>query len=532
MQQKRTAQALASQREQTKRMTDSLTNSFLSFNSSESTGSQHPNSANKSSHRSNIGTDEDENVLRLVSSTPSPNREATHLRQKNKNSDDHNDGKQSNSKLTVQTSAVIKSASSGTKKLISPAEESRDSPATTATTTATSPTSDLEEDEAVVHTIPLTSSSQDLGPDDENNDPTKDKNTQKLPVVYSTPKKSERPKSSSFQIENGDGFDDAVTGKVELFPISASPKVFNNKARGNKSYDEGFPSDTIERDNQGKYETPKPKLNLMNSIHAFEQSFSIDFPDSFTPKEGNSDASSPASGSGQKIYNPFFATPEKPTSESSKMPQTEYRTPSKNGNDVPSMFDNNDKDFRPTRPEKTIPSPARARYERALGPRIVSSTQSKQPIGNEVEKSVSSGGNNTGVIYRRMQQRKRLGKNLESVSIGVIPVRRSVESSSSSEQKHQTRDDIVNIVDAFEQNESENADAGKVQQSSTASRFTGPIKSLRRRSVRKPISYAEPALNTKLRRGDTFFPKTSPDISDDAQNEVPNVIQTTAVVSP
>jgi hypothetical protein len=71
------------------------------------------------------------------------------------------------------------------------------------------------------------------------------------------------------------------------------------------------------------------------------------------------------------------------------------------------------------------------------------------------------------------------------------------------------------------------------------SSFQGPIKSLRRRGVKKLISYAEPPLNTKLRRGDTFFPKTSPNMTDgdddngcDDHNQVPNRVHPAAVVSP
>ena len=177
---------------------------------------------------------------------------------------------------------------------------------------------------------------------------------------------------------------------------------------------------------------------------------------------------------------------------------------------------------------------ARARYERASGPRIESSTQNIQPTGNEVEKKGSLDRNTPGALQRRMQQRKRLDKNLQSISNGSTTVG-PLADSSPSEKKHQTRKDIVDIVDAFEHTESENTNEEKAQKSSTASRFSGPIKSLRRRSVNKPISYAEPPLNTKLRRGDTFFPKTRPDMMgmENAQNQVPNVIQTTtAVVSP
>lgn len=528
LQQKRTAQALAAQREQTKRMADSLTNTFI--NSPDSKGESFHN---RSSHRKNIVEDDDENVMRLVSSTPSPSRAGVQQRRKNENSGGRGDGKKLFSEPTVLESVQMAPTSTRAKKTTNPAEETRDSPATTATsTTASSPTSDVEEDVIAVKKVPL-------APDDETNE---DKMTQKLPVVYSTPKKSERLKSSPFGTEN-DAFEPSMDGQAELFPVSASPKVFNkiNSTRGTKSYDEEFPTGTFEQPENDK---SKRKMNLLNSIDAFEQSFSIDFTESFTPKEGSRSTPSPSSGSGQKTYNPFFATPEKTkprfdsssfseskrnedtkTSQSPKMPQMEFSTPPQNTENVQMISENNDQGVRPKRPEKTTPSVARERYERALRPRVESSTQGRQS-------SVNTSSNNSGALQRRMEQRKRLDKNLQSTSNDSSAVGPSAESSSSA-QKKQTRNDIVDIVDAFEQTERENLGAANQQKS--PSKYAGPVKSLRRRSVSKPISYAEPPLNTKLRRGDTFFPKTRPDMTDseDDRNQVPNVIQTpAAVVSP
>ena len=532
LQQKRTAQALAAQREQTKRMADSLTNTFI--NSPDSKGGSPRRSFHKrNSHSSNPAADEDENVMRLVSSTPSPSRFAAQQRQRNENSDGRGDGKKL---FSDEESAPT---SSRAKEATNPTEETRDSPATTATTTTTSsPTSDLEEEEIAVKKIPM-------APDDETPDDEKraDDIAQKLPVVYSTPKKSERLKSSPFD----NGFETSMGDKSEFFPVSASPKVFNktNSARGKKSYDEEFPSDTIDQPESDK---SKRKMNLLNSIDAFEQSFSIDFTESFTPKEGSRSTPSPSSGFGQEPYNPFFATPEKSkprfdsspfvtskenedtkTSESSKI---EFGTPPKTKKSVTSTPETDDPELRPRRPEKTTPSAARARYERALRPRVEMSTQGRQPTVNSADRNTNSSGNNSGALQRRMEHRKRLDKNLQSTSNDLAKVSPSVQSSSSPPKK-QTRNDIVDIVDAFEQTENDNPKAGNDPKSS--SKFSGPIKSLRRRSVSKPISYAEPPLNTKLRRGDTFFPKTRPDMTDaeDAQNQVPNVIQApAAVVSP
>ena len=51
-------------------------------------------------------------------------------------------------------------------------------------------------------------------------------------------------------------------------------------------------------------------------------------------------------------------------------------------------------------------------------------------------------------------------------------------------------------------------DKSKMQQNSKLSSRFKPRRSLRHRNM-KPISYAELSLNTKLRQGDTFFPKTN-----------------------
>eukprot|EP00536_Pseudo-nitzschia_multiseries_P010205 jgi/Psemu1/297506/fgenesh1_pm.305_\ len=531
MQQKRTAQALASQREQTKRMADSLTNSFISFSSPESVGrlSHVSTSTDKKGRR--ISDDEDDNVMRLVSSTPSPNRIVVRPKQENELEKEKSDISESYSKPLIKSSTVRPS---------SPTAEVRDSPATTATH---SPTSDLEEDDTVHDSTALTSTTPIKTPEKHTGEETKPKQ----PSVFSTPKKTDRSQSPVFR--------DAPVDRDGLFPFSASPQVFNKSSpsRGSKSYDEEFPSDTIDEPNgvsDVKYATSQRKFNLINSIDAFEKSFSTDFPDSFAPKEGSESGHS--SGSGQRIYNPFVATPEKRTGgqhsrvygtpkEEKKTPEPtepfdmEYQTPPKNSKKPATTGGNNSNantntdEILPKRPEKITPSSARARYERALGNRTEDSDSNLNCSGHgSVKSSSSDSSNGPTALIRRLQQKKRLDANTEDQSNRDA----SAWESSSARPSLEPKQSIIDLVDTFEQSPTENNDGGNGGKSST-SRFQGPVRSLRRRSVKQPISYAEPALNTKLRQGDTFFPKSELNKTNNGdQNQSMNHVPSAAVVSP
>ena len=556
MQQKTTAQALASQRQQTQRMADNLTTSFISNSSSPDTHGSNSSSSSKLRNKSHRVSDEnddgdDDNLLRLVSNTPSPDRTSLRVRE-------NIDVDESHSSKLVTTTANTTTAAALSTRASSPTEEFRDSPATSTTASPKAVLklfSNLDEEDIVVDII----------------SPLKNE---------SNPVESNR--------DYNEKVDEAGTGTgMSFFPFSASPKTFtkSHSNRGSNSYDEEFPSDVIDQaenngsavGGHGKDSRHNRKMNLMNSIDAFEKSFSTDFPDSFTPKEGSNNASGEGSEQ-RKIYNPFFATPEKRPNENhdSNLPDVnddgspegrlktgrdpyvyntpteekkedepfgkEYDTPPKinienkrpsgitNKNNDNNNNNNNNSKEEPGRPEKLIPTTARARYERALGPResIVNSTTQ-----NEVEPSHNSSqsrdmitgpeSNSPSALFRRIQQKRRMsGKKKTSVEEPVSGSSSEMMELPPAESPSSKQKSITSIVDAFEQNDTNmNADLmngsggggdgnsmKKEQNSKSSSRFH-PIKSMRSRSVKKPISYAEPALNTKLRRGDTYFPKAN-----------------------
>ena len=491
MQQKRTAAALASQREQTQRMADTLTNSMDLSRLSRSSSDDVDETNNKSR---NV----DVSRVSSTATTPSPLRDAA------------------DSSNTGSPDGSYKSSSSSASRPSSPSEEARDSPPPVVP--ALSPSakvgSELDEDDTVEDTIGH-SSTVSSSPTDSAEEPLQNvgqlqtKNGKEQPssrILYSTPKRHERGWKPTFH----DGANDADPAQSGgLFPHSASPRTFNSNS---KSYNEEFPSDIIDQPNRRGNDTSdgetssdnqdgnasvssqQRRINLINSIDAFEQSFSMDFPDSFTPK-GTTMTSSPDEKTKKSdIYNPFFQTPErlleKPrsrfledspssTEEEKKINEphevyhrtTSFETPPRDGESKPAPYLGE-----PARPEKTIPSAARARYEQALQPRQKTTIQEKKT-------------------------NKQLSMD-EMVSSEGVEV-----------QVDASGDSILDIMDAYEGNdEAESLQPAAVNGSSNnksgtsiSSRFH-TIKSLRR-NVKQPVSYAEPPLNTKLRQGDTYFPK-------------------------
>lgn len=568
-QQKRTADALASQREQTQRMADSLTSSMeLSRVSGRSSAASPSNSLGGETME-----EKDVDMSRLISSTPSPVR-------------------------TMSSSSIASPLSAGStpttnsgnepplKRSSSPSEEARESPPPDSPPSV-SPKggflSSMDEDDTVEDTLgsPLAVKDDE---DEDAEEPTKEAHVTKTkateehdnnshqkpprdksPMVYSTPKRSERLWAPKFNLPGIDGSSDQ-----NIFPFSASPKTVMPSGHKQQSYNEEFPSDIIDQpSHSGSYDSSihsqQPKLSLVNSIDAFEKSFNTNFPDSFTPKESSSSGTKETSAT--EIYNPFIATPERrvgkmsPSVDSNEAespigrrktgedPYT-YRTPEEKKCDEPEASYRDDavnctvetyetppRDEKtiggavfcsssgdPGRPEKTMSSAARARYERALQPRKKDDNQAPSPP----QKAGSS-----SALLRRIQK-KRVdnqhqhvrGESEPEISSNVAPSLSQIEAEVS--PRRSMSESIIDIVDTYEDPPGE-ADQQRKQNvnfpitsiaasprvvngvQSIASRL-GNIKSLRR-NVKKPVSYAEPALNTKLRRGDTFFPKTAPQAS-------------------
>jgi hypothetical protein len=371
----------------------------------------------------------------------------------------------------------------------------------------------------------------------------------------------------------------------------------------------------------------------ISSIDAFEASFDTTFPSAFTQKD-DAERKDLTTGTptSSEIYNPFSPSPARPSEKTEGPTQASSQTGTQSSlaisaekppiaispeiirkatvSDV-SVFDNprtpeekksNDDSIsyddqyhtpphepriivnsagEPRRPEKTVPSSARARYEKALQPRNSSSSSSGQN-GKTVpqatlsaepdycalpskEKSHGILRGSPSALLRRIHQR-RVNKQMirqesapESVSSyvkdnlphEVVRRQRSAPEPMTNTHKdpafdarpkvqlnitpeHAPRETIGSFPPAGGNRELLGRENSLNSMSSRSERpfdemEDGPFAAIPngvhpssehlqnkaarlsalkiRRTVKQPVSYAEPALNTKLRRGDTYFTK-------------------------
>lgn len=391
------------------------------------------------------------------------------------------------------------------------------------------------------------------------------------PKVYSTPNKH---RSSDRFTPNFDSpkSDEKTDG---LFPRSASPKLERTNYNEEFPSDmiplpqRGNVAGHSEQDEIASLELPGPSwispegaLQLrqdivgINNIDAFEASFDTPFPDNFSPGKSNDaegEERKTGNSSPSETYNPFAESPAITSVDSDEMyrpvtlplPSPKVKVPS--SPDSPMVIrkpttpeenkitDNKDDvqyhtppqekrlnglspEEEPKRPDKTGFEAARARFEKALQPRnssfsnMQNSKSSTQKSGAPSSGNVEKGSSSPGALMKRIQQRRAIKEIYRQQS---APLSSSNQEGGVSKPMLQSSRSVPERITQSVTGASLNSETSNetFDAFGIAGQGEAPTKrAVSRRSVKQPVSYAEPALNTKLRQGHTFFPKTKPKI--------------------
>ena len=329
-------------------------------------------------------------------------------------------------------------------------------------------------------------------------------------TLYSTPKKQVSP--------NDDDDDDDLqpcnsSSSSVLFPHSASPNLKHSSSTAitmnssNSHLDYKSPECNVAIQPMETDSDTNSLVTPTNSKDAFEASFDTTFPSNF---------SSPTltkSKNKQEPYNPFaLKSPDRnsiispPSDEGSPQHATrqEFCTPPRTNNHNKPTSSSQEEE--PKRPEKTPSAAARARYEKAMQPRTSSSEESTTP--NHHQETNNTKNSSPSPLLKRIQQ-KRANKRLQRQQ--SAPESMVQDTTTTSHKPLLGRQSSAPLSTNKEDPFVSAASRLNSQPTTTRVARLQELKS-HRRSVKQPISYAEPALNTKLRQGDVYFQKQSSEL--------------------
>ena len=308
-------------------------------------------------------------------------------------------------------------------------------------------------------------------------------------------------------IDKGDGAnvafgdlhsDDFFTGTAYENSLPATPEKENVDILALKNQFEAFNMEDngIKESNSGE-----------DSMGAFEASFQTSFPTSFsqTPSDQNlsldeifNDSDSFFSSgemSGDKTPSPEGGGPIQEKNEQVLFPDSFGDTLVEKTISTPSKDKaSNDKseNLEPPSPpseKQTGGAAARARYKYAL-------TDPDENTAPMDETETDRGETSPTLVLQRLQQRKAKEKTSSSSN--------SISSENQNQNNNKTSRSSIS------------EEIRKLDAIASGNFSSQPASRGRRRSTKQPISYAEPTLKSKLRRGDVFFPKS--DIVDNEAN--------------
>jgi hypothetical protein len=202
-----------------------------------------------------------------------------------------------------------------------------------------------------------------------------------------------------------------------------------------------------------------------------------------------------------------------------------YSTPPKDSNATSLISEE-----RPKRPEKTPSAEARAKYENALQPRTSASAASSTILAPQDKTSgtlsqpVSLPSNETAPpspspLLKRIHQR-RMNKQLsreQSMPSTSVPKPGFHRHSSAPEASKEGQSDPLVSADSRLNSQAPRPSGGSITPEAITE--SARLQSLRRRNVKQPVSYTEPALNTKLRQGHVYFQKEQQPVIPERQQQ-------------